>query len=712
MRDKLSSFDVSCIVNELSEMIGSRMRKAYQPHYEQVVLKLNRKGLPSTDLVIVRGKRLYTSQRDRPMPSKPSQFAMVIRKHLNNARLVDVNQYGFDRIVELVFERTRGKIKIIIELFRDGNILLIDSEGIIIQPLTHAKYSTRSLKKGLEYKPPPESFNPRSMKRKDLESLLDNSEHDLIRTLAVRANFGSLYGSIACSNAKINENEGSNTLSTEQVDLLDKTIKNMVKELDEKNIIKVWMKNIESLDKWNSNNDIEEREDMASQIQEIAPINIPSLNPQLSTKIDSLSSGFDIIYGMHDAAAYIRREEEKLIQSGKDDGEKKAKLVRRSQQQKLAIEKFLQRAAINQELGKSIQENWGHVNDILEQFNQAIIKDNWQSIEKKVAEIPWIDKISPSKGTIVIYLPDEEGEPGATITLEVAKTVHQNAQRYFEEAHTQKNKASGAKIALENTEISKIKEDKKVAKNTAAGKLKTSKRSKKFWFEKYRWAMLSNGSLFIGGNDAKGNDTIVKKHLNSTDLYFHADLHGAPSCSLKLNDGLEVIKSINEKIPEGVISLKITQNLNKEIDDAREFSGEIHQEAAQIAVCWSRAWGSGGAAATAFYTRPSQVSKTTESGESLGRGGFVVRGKRNWHKDISLEVAIGIGLINGVPLPVLGTPDTISKIFPRWGKIIPSKGKKENVANKISKATGLSQDDVLSCLPPGGCTLENYGILV
>ncbi len=712
MRDKLSSFDVSCIVNELSEMIGSRMRKAYQPHYEQVVLKLNRKGLPSTDLVIVRGKRLYTSQRDRPMPSKPSQFAMVIRKHLNNARLVDVNQYGFDRIVELVFEKTREKIKIIIELFRDGNILLIDNEGIIIQPLTHAKYSTRSLKKGLEYRPPPESFNPRSMKRKELESLLENSEHDLIRTLAVRANFGSLYGSIACSKSKIDENIVANKLLSEQIDSLEKTIKDMIKELDDKNNVKIWMKNTKSLEKWNSNDDIEEREDMASQIQDIAPINIPSLNSQLSTKIDSLSSGFDIIYGMHDAAAFIRREEEKLIQSGKDDGEKKAKLVRRSEQQKIAIEKFLQRAAINQELGKSIQENWSHVNDILEQFNQAITKDSWQSVEKKIGEIPWIDKINPSKSTIVIFLPDEEGGPGTTITLEVGKNVHQNAQRYFEEARIQKNKASGAKIALKNTEISKIKEERKVAKNTAAGKLKTSKRSKKFWFEKYRWAVLSNGSLFIGGNDAKGNDMIVKKHLNSTDLYFHADLHGAPSCSLKLNDGLEVVKSINEKIPEGVVSLKITQNLNKEIDDAREFSGEIHQEAAQIAVCWSRAWGSGGAAATAFYARPSQVSKTTESGESLGRGGFVVRGKRNWHKDIALEMAIGIGLINGVPLPVLGTPDTISKIFPRWGKIIPSKGKKENVANKISKATGLSQDDVLSCLPPGGCTLENYGILV
>ncbi|MGY8691347.1 MAG: NFACT family protein [Candidatus Poseidoniales archaeon] len=155
MRDKFSSFDVARIVKELEAMIGARMRKAYQPHYEQIVLKLNRKGLPSTDLVIVRGKRIYTSQRDRPMPSNPSQFAMLIRKHLNNARLMEVNQYGFDRIIELVFERGIGEIRIIIELFRDGNVLLVDSAGIIIQPLTHVNYATRIIKKGLEYATPP-----------------------------------------------------------------------------------------------------------------------------------------------------------------------------------------------------------------------------------------------------------------------------------------------------------------------------------------------------------------------------------------------------------------------------------------------------------------------------------------------------------------------------------------------------------------------------
>ena len=44
-------------------------------------------------------------------------------------------------------------MSLVIELFRDGNILLLDDEGVIIQPLTHAKYASRTLKKGVRYSP-------------------------------------------------------------------------------------------------------------------------------------------------------------------------------------------------------------------------------------------------------------------------------------------------------------------------------------------------------------------------------------------------------------------------------------------------------------------------------------------------------------------------------------------------------------------------------
>ena len=711
MREQSSSFDVARIVRELSEMVGARARKAYQPHYEQVVVRLNRKGLPSTDLVIVRGRRVYTSQRDRPMPSKPSQFAMVLRKHLNNSRLISVEQYGFDRVIELTFEHGGGRLRLIIELFRDGNVLLLDDNGVIIQPLTHAKYASRSLKRGVAYSPPPETVDPRNMDRSALDSLLDGSQHDLIRTLAARANFGRIYGSTACSIAGLEEKVDANSLDSGQRDALEGAIQSMLVELSEGDGAMMWMVDSDAKQAWEATDNEADRDAASSGITEIAPIDLSYTDESMVVEVASLSLAYDAVFGSHDAAAFIRREEDRLVESGEDEGEKQAKLDRRAAQQSAAIDRFHERAAITQELGKAIQDNWEHVDSLLAQFNDAVASDGWQGVADKIYDVAWIDSADPAKQTIVAYLPDEEGEPGASITLEVSKTVHQNAQRYFEEASTQKSKAKGAKAALAGTKQAREKAEKRAAKDAAAGRLRSRQRSKRFWFEKHRWAMLSGGHLLIGGKDAKGNDVVVRKHLSSNDLYFHADLHGAPSCSLKLKDGLAPNQNPSEAIPDGVASLQIVQNLAEGVEDARELPESLHAEAAQVAVCWSRAWGSGGAAATAFHARPSQVSKTTETGESLGRGSFVVRGQRNWHRDLPLELAIGMAVVNGVPMPVSGTPATISENFERWGKVIPGREKKENVANRISKATGLEQDGLLSCLPPGNCSFEDHGLI-
>ena len=711
MRESSSSFDVARIVRELSEMIGARARKAYQPHYEQVVLRLNRKGVPSTDLVIVRGRRVYTSQRDRPMPSKPSQFAMVLRKHLNNSRLIGVEQLGFDRVIRLTFEHGGGRLALIIELFRDGNVLLLDENDVIIQPLTHAKYASRTLKKGVSYTPPPETLDPREMDRAMLDNLLDGSNHDLIRTLAARANLGRIYGSTACSIAGIEEDVAANSLDSTQRDSLELAIDSMLKGLSDGEDAKIWLADSEAMNAWKAADTETARDVASSGITEIAPIDLAYTESSAMVAVASLSVAYDAVFGSHDAAAFIRREEELLVDSGEDGGAIQAKLGRRAAQQKAAIQRFHERAAITQELGKSIQDNWEHVDSLLLQFNEAVVSDGWEGVMDKIQDVPWIDSADPAKQTVVAYLPDEDGEPGASITLEVSNTVHQNAQRYFEEARSQKNKAKGAETALASTEKSRERAEKQATKDAAAGRLRAKKRSKRFWFERHRWAILSGGHLLIGGRDAKGNDVVVRKHLTSNDLYFHADLHGAPSCSLKLKDGLVPNQNPSEAIPEGVASLQIVQNLGDEMEDARQLPDSVHSEAAQVAVCWSRAWGSGGAAAIAFHARPSQVSKTTESGESLARGSFVVRGQRNWHRDLPLEMAIGMAVVNGVPIPVSGTPSTISEYCQRWAKIIPGREKKESVANRIAKATGLAQDDLLSCLPPGNCSLEDYGLI-
>ena len=711
MRAQSSSFDVARIVRELRTMVGVRARKAYQPHYEQVVLRLNPKGKPPIDLVIVRGKRLYMSRRDRPMPNNPSPFAMLLRKHLGNSRLVAVEQVGFDRVLILTFEHGGGRLKLVIELFRDGNVLLLDDEDVIIQPLTHVKYASRSLKRGEQYIPPPETVDPRGLDRAELDTILDESNHSMIRTLAARVNLGRIYGNAVCTAAGIGLDEPADSLDDEQRQALSDAMTGLLEELSEGEGSYLWFEDSDGLMAWKAAEDPVSIDSASSGISEFSPIELPFMDSSMQVDIENLSAAYDAVFGAHDAIAYIRREEEKLAAVGEDEEEQRAKLDRRALQQRSAIERFESQAILTQVLAKSIQDNWTHVDDLLSQVNSLIENEDWQALDRKVEDVAWIDRVDPAKRTILARLPDEDNEPGASVTLAVEKSVHQNAQTYFEQARTLKDKAKGAKAALERTETQATKEQAKRAKEAAAGRVRLAKRSKRFWFEKHRWGILSDGRMIVGGRDAKGNDTVVRKYLRSTDLYIHADLHGAPSCSLRLRDGLEVDPNPIGFRPEGVASLKISQEFADGLEDAQNLPAGIIEEGAQLAIAWSRAWGSGGAAATAFHARPAQVSKQTESGESIGRGAFVVRGQRTWYRDVPMEIAIGFATINNIPIPVSGTAAGVSKICQRWALIKPGREKKETIANRIAKATGLAQDDVLSALPSGACEIVDHGLL-
>ena len=131
-----------------------------------------------------------------------------------------------------------------------------------------------------------------------------------------------------------------------------------------------------------------------------------------------------------------------------------------------------------------------------------------------------------------------------------------------------------------------------------------------------------------------------------------------------------------------------------------------------MAVVWSRGWSAGGAAANAFWVEPPQVSKTAETGEALARGAFVVRGTRNYLRNLPLELTLGLALVNGVPLPLTGPHSAVTAHCSRWARIGPGTTKKETLANRIAKATGLAQDDVLAVLPPGNVqVLEDNGVL-
>jgi len=64
---------------------------------------------------------------------------MTMRKYLRDSWLRGIEQIEFERIVTVFFETKTGLLKLVVELFGDGNIILTNEKDVIIQALEFKK---------------------------------------------------------------------------------------------------------------------------------------------------------------------------------------------------------------------------------------------------------------------------------------------------------------------------------------------------------------------------------------------------------------------------------------------------------------------------------------------------------------------------------------------------------------------------------------------
>ena len=93
---------------------------------------------------------------------------------------------------------------------------------------------------------------------------------------------------------------------------------------------------------------------------------------------------------------------------------------------------------------------------------------NWDGVKK--ASEHTMDSIRCCRRSFNAFLPDDEGNPGKQVSLNIDETVHQNAQRYFQAGRKQKDKSAGAIQALEDTKL-ELERAKKQAKKEASGQV-------------------------------------------------------------------------------------------------------------------------------------------------------------------------------------------------------------------------------------------------
>ena len=256
-----------------------------------------------------------------------------------------------------------------------------------------------------------------------------------------------------------------------------------------------------------------------------------------------------------------------------------------------------------------------------------------------------------------------------TITIDINKSIEQNAAIYYDKAKKIKKKIEGAQEALEITKKKLKKIEKIKAKiDKEEVKIETVK-VKKEWFDKFRWFISSEGFLMIGGRDAATNEILVKKHTNKNDLVFHTDMIGSP---------FFVIKAENKTITPKAI-----------------------KEAADATVTFSRAWKLGLDNSSVFHCKPDQLTKEAPSGEYIPRGGFATKGKLTYIEN-KINCAIGIYKHKVMAGPL----EAIKKNCKEYVQIEQGRDKASNVAKFLQKKIGGSTDDLIRVLPSGGCKVK------
>lgn len=192
---------------------------------------------------------------------------------------------------------------------------------------------------------------------------------------------------------------------------------------------------------------------------------------------------------------------------------------------------------------------------------------------------------------------DEETLKPMTVNINLGLSAYSNATRYYDQ---KRNAAKKEQRTIESS-VKALKSAERKTQQTLK-EVRTisniSKARKVFWFEKFYWFISTENYLVIGGRDQQQNELIVKRYMRPNDIYVHAEIQGASSVVIRNPTGGEVP-------PKTLL------------------------EAGTMAISYSVAWDAK-VVTNAYWVRSDQVSKTAPTGEYLGTGSFMIRGKKNF----------------------------------------------------------------------------------
>jgi len=601
-KKEFTSFDTVAVVKELrGAVVGSRVNNVYQLGPKTLLLKLHKADEPPIRLIVEAGRRLHLTSYVLEKPLVPPAFCMALRKYLRGGWLADMEQYEFERIVTFRFKTKLGMTRLILEIFGEGNIILVNERGEILQALAYKRMRDRNIVRNEIFQFPPSSGkNPFKVNGEELAEAMENlGDVEVVRGLTRFLSIGGVYAEEILIKANIDKVKHCNALSDFEVNAIFDSLQSLLLLITDGKLEPCIIL------------------DQDRDFVDVAPFRLKRYEAFESQPYSSFNEALDEFYARIIAVEKVTTGIK--VNELKREVERLKRMV--AEQEKIIMD-AQSRAEYDRRTGDTIYAHANKLQALLDKFLKAKEEGkDWNSIvsevsvEKKAGLKPSVFFESFDSNCFVVNVRLKD----LRFSLNLHKTLFENAAGFYERSKRAKQKIAGAKIALEGTRKKLVEAETKIEEAATLERAKPSEamealakqkvRSKE-WFEKFRWFTSSNGLLVVAGKDAVSNEVLIKKYTEPNDIVFHTDITGAPFVVIKTQD-----KQPGERC--------------------------LH-EAGEFAAAFSRGWRENFGTADVYWVKPEQLSKSGPSGEYVPHGAFFVRGKRNWIRNVPLKVAVGV----------------------------------------------------------------------
>ncbi len=189
---------LACLTAELEHcLLGGRLAKIAQPDADELLLTIKTDGGQRRLRLCANASLpfLYLTEENRPGPKTAPNFCMVLRKHLQNGRIVAIGQPGLERILRITVEHMdemgdlARKVLIAEIMGRHSNLILCDDQGRIIDSAKHVTALVSSVREVLPGRPyfiapvQQQKKNPLETGREEFESLVFSCQGDCAKAL-------------------------------------------------------------------------------------------------------------------------------------------------------------------------------------------------------------------------------------------------------------------------------------------------------------------------------------------------------------------------------------------------------------------------------------------------------------------------------------------------------------------------------------------------